>query len=292
MKIINHLYKKDIGGREEQQDSVNILQNEKTILMALADGMGGHSGGRKASELFVTTAEEHFKSRRYKEEKEFFNNIISDTVSKIEAYAKEQNQDPHTTATLALIVDNQVHFTNVGDSRVYIFDKDALLIRTRDHSIPEMLLQMGEIEEHEMATHPDQNKLTKSLGSNLEVKATQYSYELKKGSDHAILLCSDGFWEYVKEDEMRYFLFNFELEKALNSMIALAKKRGGERGDNISVAVTTLFYDEESEVLEKTKKIQKTDHTLRKQKWLVPLITSVTIMGILAISLYFIKNTA
>ena len=292
MKVINYLYNKDIGGREEQQDSVNILQDNKTILMALADGMGGHSGGRKASELFVSTAEAHFKNKSYKEEKEFFNNIINNTVAQIEIYAKEQNQDPHTTATLALIVDNQVHFTNVGDSRVYIFNKENLLIRTRDHSIPEMLLQMGEIEEHEMATHPDQNKLTKSLGSNTKVKATHYSYELQKGSDHVILLCSDGFWEYVKEEEMRYFLFHFELEKALNSMIDLAKKRGGERGDNISVAVTTLFYDEESDVMEKTKKIQKTNNNLIKKKWLVPLITSLTVIGVLAISLYFIKNTA
>ncbi len=292
MRIIKHLYKKDIGGREEQQDSVTVVQNGNEILMALADGMGGHSGGKKASELFVSTAEEHFKDRSYREAKEFFNHIISDAINKIELYAKEANQDPHTTATLALIGKNKIHFSNVGDSRVYIFDEANLLMRTRDHSIPEMLLQMGEIEEHEMATHPDQNKLTKSLGLNAQGKATHYSYELKEGSDYMILLCSDGFWEYVKEEEMRYFLFHFELEKALNSMIDLAKKRGGEHGDNISVAATTLFYNEENEEIEATQRIEKHKAISTKNKYIIPLVLISALMGIFAIAYYYTKHIA
>jgi len=284
MRIIRHSYKKDIGGREEQQDTVNIVQNEKKILMVLADGMGGHSGGRKASEIFVSTAEEHFKNRSHVEKKEFFNNIINDTVKQIELYAKENKQNPHTTATLALIGDKQVDFANVGDSRVYIFDKKTLLTRTRDHSIPEILFQMGEIEEHEMASHPDQNKLTKSLGSNAQGKATHYSYELKEKNDYFILLCSDGFWEYVKEEEMRYFLFNFEINKALNSMVELTKKRGGKRGNNISVAVTRLFNEESNQEIKKTEKNQKNKTNAIEESYSILLILSLVIVGILALA--------
>ena len=283
MRTIEYLYKKDIGGREEQQDSVNIVQNKKETLIALADGMGGHSGGRRASEIFIATAEEHFKNKKYSDVKKFFNDIISDSVTHIEAYAKESEQDPHTTATLALVKGKHLYFANVGDSRVYLFDNKTLVTRSRDHSVPEMLFQMGEIEEHEMATHPDQNKLTKSLGSNTQCKPTHYQHELKKNSDYMILVCSDGFWEYVKEEEMRYFLLHFELNKAVNSMIDLAKQRGGERGDNISVGVITLFQDTEEE-LEVTEEIQKVEEDSKKNPYIIPMVSSLILMGILLIA--------
>jgi serine/threonine protein phosphatase PrpC len=98
-----------------------------------------------------------------------------------------------------------------------------------------------------------------------------------------ILVCSDGFWEYVKEEEMRYFLLHFKLDKALNSMVDLAKKRGGERGDNISVGVITLFQERNKE-LEITEKIEKTTIESKNNLYVVPLILSFILATILLIT--------
>jgi len=243
MRKIKHLDKKDRGARADQQDNVVIVQNGNDVLLALGDGMGGHSGGKRASEILISTARNHFETYDYYNHQEFFNSIIYETEQEITFYANQSGEDPHTTVTLALILDGVIHFANVGDSRVYIFDREGLVTRSRDHSVPEMLLQMGEIEEHEMATHPDQNKLTKSLRPNSHVEATHYSYELNYNKDYVILVCSDGFWEYVEEQEMMYFLFNFELSEALNNMVGIARDRGGSGGDNISIGVATLIAD-------------------------------------------------
>jgi serine/threonine protein phosphatase PrpC len=96
---------------------------------------------------------------------------------------------------------------------------------------------MEEITEDEMATHPDQNKLLKSIGTKKDVKITFATTDLKE--DFVILVCSDGFWEYVSSDEMREYLYSMSLEKAHKTMIDLALQRGGDSGDNISVATCT-----------------------------------------------------
>lgn len=247
MREIKHLSKKNIGARKDQQDSVNITQNGDDILIALGDGMGGHTGGAKASNIFVTVAQNAFENKSYGNPKEFFEDIVFEAEEGIDKYEKQSGEDPHTTSTLALIKDGHVHFSNIGDSRVYIFDRDGLVVRSRDHSVPEMLLQMGEITEDEMATHPDQNKLTKSLGPDSHEKPSYYEHKLENSKDYIVLVCSDGFWEYVKEQEMMYFLFNSELEQALSNMIKIARERGGEKGDNISVGVVTMFYKEQKQ---------------------------------------------
>ncbi|NEW60697.1 serine/threonine-protein phosphatase [Sulfurovum sp. bin170] len=302
MRKIKYLDKRDQGARKDQQDSVDIVHNGDDVLIALGDGMGGHSGGKRASEIFISTARNHFESYDYYHHQEFFNNIIYETEDEIALYANQSGEDPRTTATLALILDNAVHFANVGDSRVYIFDREGLIIRSRDHSVPEMLLQMGEIEEHEMATHPDQNKLTKSLGPDSHVEATHYSYQLNYNSDYIVLVCSDGFWEYVDEQEMMYFLFNFELSTALTSMIDIARERGGSGGDNISVGVATLIADkpkkeaieednwEESETID--EEIETPKRSFLQRYFILILSLLVVLVGIIGTILFTDRGRA
>ncbi len=264
MRKINHLSKRDIGGRSEQQDSVVIVQDGNDLLISLADGMGGHSGGARASSIFTNISQVYFENKSYENPQIFFQDIITHSEEEIKFYAKQSGEDPHTTATLALIKDEYIHFANIGDSRVYIFDRVELQKRTRDHSVPEMLLQMGEITEEQIATHPDQNKLTKSLGPNSNEMPNYYSYKLNKNKDYIILLCSDGFWEYVEEQEMIHFIFGSELNIALNNMVQIAKKRGGNYGDNISVAVATLMCQKQKKELTKSFiKIEKTEKRRR-----------------------------
>lgn len=300
MRKIKHSFKKHIGARKDQQDSVNITQNGKDILIALGDGMGGHTGGAMASNLFITKAQNLFENSSYDNVKEFFQQIVFEAENDIDNFAKQSGEDPHTTATLALVNDEGVHFSNIGDSRVYIFDKNGLVLRTRDHSVPEMLFQMGEITEDDMATHPDQNKLTKSLGPDSHEKLSHYSLEFEKEKDYIVLVCSDGFWEYVKEKEMVHFLLSTDIETALLNMIEIARKRGGETGDNISVAVTMLECPKvkKEKIIEPIpavptdkKSTEEVKPSGLSMKVIIPLVLITALGGAFGAYFYFKQNS-
>ncbi len=282
---MQYLFKKNIGARKDQQDSVNIIQNGDDILLVLADGMGGHTGGARASNIFISVAQNHFENKSYNDPKKFFEDIVYEAENQIDDFAQESGEDPHTTATLTLIKGGIVYFANIGDSRIYIFTRDGLAIRTRDHSVPEMLLQMGEITEDEMATHPDQNKLTKSVGPDSHEKISYYEYKLESQKEFIVLVCSDGFWEYVNESEMMYWIYGFKLEEALNKMIEIARLKGGEKGDNISVAVVTNRI-----IRQTSNKADKTSNnsTSKKSNFKLIIFFILFIISII-VSMYYLK---
>lgn len=227
--------KLDIGDREEQQDNCDVFVKDHQVLMVLGDGMGGHKGGAIASELLVREAGMAFLSKL--KPKLLMETIVQNTIEQMKLKKEnDPNINPHTTCVMALINGKKLYFGHIGDSRLYYFKDSKFVKRTKDHSVVQMLVNMGEIEEHEMATHPDQNKLLKSLGTEKDVEITYAEESLDLSKNFAVLICSDGFWEYVSPKEMQEYLFTMDLDKALKVMVGIAKKRGGEGGDNISVA--------------------------------------------------------
>lgn len=232
-------YLLNIGGRDEQQDSCEYFNNRHSTLLVLGDGMGGHRGGQAASETLIAESKYAYVRQKgtIKNPKEFFQSIIDGTVMGLKQYIKENpDSDPHTTCVLALIQNNKLYVGHIGDSRMYLFVDKKFQIRSRDHSVVQMLLNEGEITEDEMATHPDQNKLLKSVSARKDSKITFKEYNLPADKTNAVLLCSDGFWEQLSTDEMQGQLFKKkDIKKALETMVEGARRRGGEDGDNISV---------------------------------------------------------
>lgn len=229
----------NIGGRDEQQDSCEYFNNRYSTLLVLGDGMGGHRGGQTASETLITEAEYAYTQHKgiIRNPKDFFQSIIDGTIKGLKQYIDDNpDSDPHTTCVLALIQNNKLYVGHIGDSRMYLFVDKKFQIRSRDHSVVQMLLNEGEITEDEMATHPDQNKLLKSISARKDVKITFKEYDLPADKTNAVLLCSDGFWEQISTDEMKDQLFKKkDITQALEIMVEGAKRRGGEDGDNISV---------------------------------------------------------
>lgn len=242
-------YQLNTGAREEQQDSCDIFKNKYATLLVLGDGMGGHKGGAIASQTLVAEAKKAFGvlKGRVENPELFFNSIIKATVSTLKEYVEQNpDTDPQTTCIFALIQDNKIYSGHIGDSRLYVLDNDDYLFRTKDHSVVQMLVNMEEITEDEMATHPDQNKLLKSVSTKKDVEVTFKELDMPTNTPNAILACSDGFWEYISEDEMRTNLFDSDMKNGLVKMISLAKQRGGSTGDNISVAVCLTEKEVES----------------------------------------------
>ena len=242
---MKYSFLKDIGGRAEQQDSVSIFTLKEQIFMVVADGMGGHLGGALASSTLLKIAEKSFLFHNKSIDnspKEFFNKIIEETKETLRDKYYTKNIDPNTTVIFALITKNTLHYAYIGDSRLYLFEKKKkLLFRTRDHSLPEMLFKNGQIREEEISTHPQQNVLTKSIGIGSLDIAEYREIKLSPYKEYHILLASDGLWAMIKEEELYNELFSENsIEISAKKLLNVAKYRGGENGDNISIAILSI----------------------------------------------------
>ena len=108
-----------------------------------------------------------------------------------------------TTVVMLCVSGNNAYWTHVGDSRLYFFRKGKLVLHTKDHSIPQMLVAAGEIKEKNIRRHPDRNKLLRVMGTDWEEPQYAVSDPIELQEGDAFLLCSDGFWENIVEKQMQ-----------------------------------------------------------------------------------------
>ncbi len=228
------------GGREEQQDHVDVLVAERDRLLVVADGMGGHAGGQIASRAALETARQLWQQwdRDSKTPQEFLGQVIATAHEAINRLGEEQGLQPRSTCVMLYLDGERAVWSHVGDSRLYRFRDGKLQNRTRDHSVPQMLLDMGKITEEDVATHPDQNRLTQSLGGDSDPEPDFGEESLKSGD--AFLLCSDGLWERVTPDRMIEALYGGDLDELVRVLPQEAYDVERHSSDNISVAVARL----------------------------------------------------
>ena len=231
------------GERSLNEDfaKASSIDNKELELYALADGLGGHECGEVASELAVTAAINAFCEDAV--------NPAADPAALLSAcfsraqeavldrQQKERSQsEMKTTLTLLLRSAGQIQWGHVGDSRVYYFRSGRLIRRTLDHSVPQMLVLSGEIKENEIRFHEDRNRLLRVIGAPWDSPKYELSDAVKLENGMAFLLCSDGFWEWIAEDQMVQLLQKAESpEQWLSDMEEIVLKNGSGKGmDNYS----------------------------------------------------------
>lgn len=232
----------DIGGRDDQQDRVEIFEapGAEQVMLVLADGMGGHAGGEMAAQAVIDVVGEAW--RRHLDEpveaESFLGAIIAGVHERINQVGIEHGLTPRSTIVLLYLNAGKAHWAHVGDSRLYHFRDGVANARTHDHSVVQMLVDMGKVAEEEMADHPDQNRLTQSLGGDPEPKAEFGASDLAAGD--GFVLCSDGLWENASEDEMARTASALSLLQATSDLAKLAAERGGKEGDNVALAIARI----------------------------------------------------
>ena len=154
----------DIGARGEQQDRVLALQRDDDLLLALADGMGGHEDGALAAQTVMDAARELFDKSRNLKAEDLLVSIAGAAHARINTAGAERGVSPHSTCVLLHLTEERAAWTHVGDSRLYRFDRGRLIGRTTDHSAVELLRLQGRISEEEMKTHPRKNVVYEALG--------------------------------------------------------------------------------------------------------------------------------
>ncbi len=225
--------------RERNEDSVIITENMSgEVLLAVADGMGGHVGGEIASSITISHLGKRFgeiSSIGVKEDAiSFIKEIVSEVNVLLYKYTNEhqESQGMGTTLVLAVLTKTFLLFANIGDSTGYVVKNKKLHKITDEHTFVGMLVKSGEISEEEAKEHPKKNILMKALGATSSVEMDIFFVE--RDID-GIFLCSDGLTNMLDEEQIvkvlnEDSLVNEQLQKLINK----ANNRGGN--DNISIA--------------------------------------------------------
>ena len=226
--------------RSHNEDSVTIVKNETgEHLMIVADGMGGHRAGEVASSMVVTYLGSEFQKLSSIGTKLDAVNWLNDNINVINSNIlkyTEENPDSTgmgTTVVLALLTNDFLIFGNIGDSSGFVLKNEKLHKITKDHTLVNLLVEAGEINESEATNHPKKNVLMKALGS-LEKQVLDI-FDVDMDID-AIMLCSDGLTNMLTKEQIEKVLVEEDLgyEDKLIKLIRKCNARGGT--DNISIA--------------------------------------------------------
>ncbi len=223
------IVRQSIGKREEQQDDLFFEKKGNVIFAVVADGLGGMRDGKIASECVCLAAKKLFETETPTIEtaKSFLNRLKDDAESNI----KKKSSDSCSTVAALLIVEKKAFIMYSGDTRVYHFNGNKLISRTKDHSLSQILFEQGKITEAEMRHHSSQNKLFNCLGSGSGNESDFIVIDTLQAGDW-FLLCSDGLWENLSLEELSTMYSNSEVQA--DEILARALKNGGDSCDNIT----------------------------------------------------------
>ena len=226
------------GGREYNEDSVGIKERGQDACVIVADGLGGHGGGKTASTIAVDGISTAWQNTA-KISEEWMLSVYTKVNADILSMQTEACQ-MKTTCVSLFIEQEKAWWVHLGDSRLYHFVDGILESQTVDHSVSQMAVLSGEITLSQIRFHEDRNRVLRALGME-EPQPTYGQADLSDGRFHAFLLCTDGFWEYVLEDEMELDLAKVEQpEDWIRIMETRLQKKVNGKNDNYSAAA--LFF--------------------------------------------------
>ena len=224
---ISSAYYSAIGERKNNEDATVIVESGGTTLAIVADGLGGHANGEVASKLAIdtiTTALSQKKVSAYalKEAIELANSRIAGETT---------GRGMKTTVAVLWLDSSGALAANVGDTRIYHFRDGQVQYQSRDHTLLQLAVASGELDQQAVRKNPERNCLLRALGSKDEVKTDIVEIAVRSGD--AFLLCSDGFWDNIWETEMLETLSDTRMASDwLKKMRRIAERRMDETADN------------------------------------------------------------
>lgn len=237
---MNYGYLTDPGKvRDHNEDSVIIVKDmNNEVLLAVADGMGGHRNGEVASSIAISHIGKRFADISSVGTKEDAINFIKEIVSEANVLIyKHTSSHPEsvgmgTTIVLAILTNNFLLFGNIGDSSGYVIKNDKIHKVTTDHTLVNLLVKSGELTKEEAKEHPRKNVLMKALGATNTVEMDVISIDEEVDG---ILLCSDGLTNMLTDEQITKVLNeNIPIDGKLKKLVIKCNNRGGT--DNISIA--------------------------------------------------------
>ncbi|MEA3279493.1 MAG: Stp1/IreP family PP2C-type Ser/Thr phosphatase [Thermodesulfobacteriota bacterium] len=219
----------------------DVSAYKKGVLLILADGMGGHSGGEIASKTAVDVLmKEYYKDNGHSIRKSLEQAFLK---ANKEVLAKGQDdirlKGMGSTLTAVVVKNDKMLYAHVGDSRGYIIHDNKISQFTEDHSYVASLVKVGVISEEEALTHPERNIITRGIGIKKDLKIDMPETYIKTKKGQYILLCCDGLWGVVPNDEILSAIYRHKHPNIIcDKLVEEANKSGGP--DNITVLVARI----------------------------------------------------
>lgn len=228
-------YYSEIGGRAKNEDAVSLLESGDSVLALVADGLGGHSNGEIASALAVKTIngmiiQKSVSVKSLRDAIEQANELI---------WHEHGNSGMKSTIAAVWMEGSCAVAASVGDTRIYQFRNGSPVFQSRDHTVAQLSVMVGDLKPDQIRTSRERHKLTRALGGQDEVKIDMNPLDVETGD--AFLLCSDGFWEKITEEEMIADLAASDsAAEWMTKMRGRVDARGAHKGDNHSAAAVVI----------------------------------------------------
>ena len=231
----------DIGRHRAANEDSILLMPEKRVF-AVADGMGGHRGGRVASQMVTSELSRIVRASKGPFDHHELRRALSEVNQRV-FETGEQNEELHamgSTCVIVSLIDTTLHLAHVGDSRCYLVRDEEARQLTSDHRAIQSMIDQGALTEVESRVHPLRNVLTRSVGVDSRVEVESETMDLQSGD--RLVLCSDGLSDMLTLPEIVAELnASSELDKIVEGLVARANRAGGT--DNISVIVIEVGDD-------------------------------------------------
>lgn len=240
----------DIGMiRNNNQDSMYVFFGTSVSaegqpdfgLFIVADGMGGHHDGERASAIASRVVAQHvienfylpmMKAPNSESDRPIVSEVLSQAMQKANEGVAGEVPEGGTTVTAAAILGDLLYIAHVGDSRAYLITNEGIEQVTRDHSLVQRLIELDQLTQEEAALHPQRNVLYRAIGQSAEVEVDAVTRRLSPGA--RLLLCSDGLWNQVEPDNLKQIVITSKNpQDACDHLVRVANERGGP--DNITV---------------------------------------------------------
>lgn len=223
------------------QDCIGIVKpgwfNHRPLMLVLADGMGGYRGGEIASQTVVDSFLRCYRSVNIRKD---YPAVLSECLASAHrkvhqlGHRNKENASMGSTVVAAVLDELEISLINVGDSRAYHIHQDEIRQVSHDHSLVAEMVRKAELLPQDMLHHPKRNVLTMSI-SAVRSEVIPYSGQITIQPGDTLLLCSDGLWSVVPQDEILYYIQNFPPQEAAEDLVKQANENGGP--DNISVII-------------------------------------------------------
>lgn len=236
-----------VGKRKNNQDRNAYCYSRDSLLMVIADGMGGHLHGEVAAQIAVQSITQAFQrdARPALGDPVFFlSRTLSNAHNAILDYAfdKQLPEAPRTTVVACIVQDGFAYWAHAGDSRLYVIRRGRVATRTRDHSRVQLMLDQGLLDEEEAARHPGRNRIYSCLGGN-HPPQIEFSKRFALRDGDIVTLNTDGLWGPLDDETLILGLTGANVLEAVPKLLDVAEERGGKTCDNLSM-IAMCWQDE------------------------------------------------
>lgn len=239
-------------GRRREMNQDYMFTSETAVgklpnLFIVADGMGGHKAGEYASKFAVETLVDTVRESEIGEPVAVVKAALkkANRLLKSEAQKDISKNGMGTTVVAATIIERVLYAANVGDSRLYVINREKIEQITRDHSLVEEMVRLGEMDKAQAKDHPDKNIITRAIGVTSDLTIDFFEMEIKPGD--IILMCSDGLTNMIDDEDIRKIVLSQrDIVEIAEKLVNTANENGGK--DNITVVLIDPFSEDMIEV--------------------------------------------